>query len=176
MHKQGDLKEFINPVWVACSLGAAHTVNESLFGGTLWGYPAPLSCWIAARRGAGLLATVTAGSDKTQLRAFVLPVKPPQFPHGETAGKKRRLCLCPLRNHGNLDECGAWLNSLILKRARLPPFRIFLWFDPMWPLAPHTQGDVIENEQLRHVRTELALTNILWKTHCSQRGVNGGIH
>lgn len=159
MHEQHDLKESIKPVWVA---SAAHSVNEILLGGTLWGYPALLSCWIASRHGAALLATVGAGFDKTQLQALILPVKPPQFPHSETAGcreEKRWLCLCPLRSHRNGDEC---LDGILsYERAQLHLCGTFLLFHPVGPLVPHTQhkqGDSIENEQGRHVRTEFTLT------------------
>lgn len=55
MHEQHDLKELNKPVRVA---SAAHSANEILLGGTLWGYPALLSCWIASHHGATLLATV----------------------------------------------------------------------------------------------------------------------
>lgn len=100
------LEELKKPVRVA---SAAHSANEILLGGTLWGYPALLSCGIASHHGAALLATIGAGFDKTQLQALVLPVKPPQFPHSQTAGcwegKNRWLCLCPARSHRNGNEC-----------------------------------------------------------------------
>lgn len=127
MHGEHDLKELKKPVRVA---SAAHSANEILRGGTLWGYPALLSCWIASHHGAALLATFGAGFDKTQLQALVLPVKPPQFPHSQTAGcragKKRWLCLCPARSHRN----GGWMpwwNSFIWKGPAPPFIHLTLW-------------------------------------------------
>lgn len=119
-----------------------------------------------------LLPTVGACSDKTQLQAFVLPVKPLQFPHGETAtcpGGKKVDCVYVRRVtiETGMNEA-PWLKSFISERHGSPLCGAFLLFDPkVWP-----QGDVTENGQLRHVRSELAAS----KTLCSQRGVNSGIH
>lgn len=140
----------------------AHSVNKGLLGGTLWGYPGLLSCWIASRHGAALLATVGTGFDETQLQALVLPVKPPQFPHSKTVGgKKRWLCLCPPRSRRNGDEC---LDGVLsYEKPKLHLCGNFLLFDPMGPLVSHTQhkqGDTIGNEQGRRVGTEFTLTRL----------------
>lgn len=144
----------LKPVWVAST---AHSVNKGLLGGTLWGYPRLLSCWIASRHGAALLATVGTGFDETQLQALVLPVKPPQFPHSKTVGgKKRWLCLCPPRSRRNGDEC---LDGVLsYEKPKLHLCGNFLLFDPVG----HKQGDTIGNEQGRHVGTEFTLTAPFW--------------